>query len=94
MPEHIHLPSKSTDSPFHADNQHLPQICARVAGRDCLVVQWRSILLVQRRTKESLACLQVLKEILLNIPLSELENIWFKHDLGCVLFEVRLWPVR
>ena len=40
----------------------------------------RRLLLVRCRPEESIACLEVLQELLLTLQLPELERIWLKHD--------------
>ena len=64
-------------------------VCTLAAGEDSLLVFWRQVLLDRRRQEESVACLHVLRQVLLNLPLPDLERIWFRKDFGCMLFEVR-----
>ena len=63
-------------------------LCALAAKMDGLLSSWRRLLLVRCRPEESIACLEVLKELLLTLQLPELERIWLKHDFGVVLFEI------
>ena len=63
-------------------------LCALAAKMDGLLSSLRRLLLVRCRPEESIACLEVLQELLLTLQLPELERIWLKHDFGVVLFEI------
>ncbi len=58
------------------------------------MAHWKRLLLAHRVPGETLAILEVLRQLLLTVDLPELERLWLRHDFGCLLFEVSSAPSK
>jgi len=61
---------------------------------DGMMAHWKRLLLASRVPGETLAILEVLRQLLLTVDLPELERLWLRHDFGCLLFEVSFAPSK
>ena len=61
---------------------------------DGLMAHWKRLLLAHRVPGETVAILEVLRQLLLTVDLPELERLWLRHDFGCLLFEVSSAPSK
>ena len=58
------------------------------------MAHWKQLLLAHRVPGETVAILEVLRQLLLTVDLPELERLWLRHDFGCLLFEVSFPPLN